>query len=92
MEENYKYYVIGGLHADWCFGGADTLAEAKKIADDHVEYFDEYYCFRKPAIFRAEDTEVIVANSGTPCYREGAEYRVPVFGAEPIVPHVVWDR
>lgn len=92
MEENYKYYVIGGQYVKWCYGGANTIPAAKKIANDCVEYWDNHLGFHTPAIFRAEDTEVIVANGGTPGYREGAEYRVPVFGAEPIVPHVVWDR
>ena len=90
--KNYKYYVIGGQYVKWCYGGANSIPAAKKIANDCIEYWDNHSGFHKPAIYRAEDTEIIIANGETPGYREGAEYSVPAFGAEPIVPTEHWGH
>lgn len=66
--KKYKYYVIGGQYEAYCYGGADTLLGAKRIAGKHDEYWDNWQGWHRPAIYKAEDCEeaaTICCPSGT---------------------------
>ena len=78
--ENYKYYVIGGQYAAYCYGAAPTLLGAKRLAGKNPEYWDNWQGWHYPAIYRAEDVREVVNFYGegfAPC--EGAR---PVAAAE----------
>lgn len=53
-----KYYVIGGQYCYKCYGGASTLAAAKRLANANQEYWDNWQGWHTPAIYRAEDTVI----------------------------------
>ena len=78
-----NYYVIGGQYESICYGGTPTLIGAKRLATKNEEYWDNWQGWHKPAIYRAEDTEIIESCGRISCY-DGAKIRVPVFGAEPV--------
>lgn len=50
-----NYYVIGGQYEHYCYGGAETLIGAKRIAAKHEEYWDNWQGWHRPRIYRAED-------------------------------------
>ena len=57
--EKINYYVIGGQYEAFCYGGTETLAQAKRLATKHEEYWDNWQGFHKPEIYRAEDTHTV---------------------------------
>jgi hypothetical protein len=75
-KKRVRYYVIGGQYQAYCYGGATTMAEAKKIADEHEEYWDNWAGWHKPCIYRAQDTE--------PCVNFYGEGRCPLPWALPV--------
>lgn len=52
-----NYYAIGGQYYYYCYGGAETMTGAKRIASANAEYWDNWQGWHIPAIYRAEDTE-----------------------------------
>lgn len=52
---NINYYVIGGQYAQYCYGGAETLLGAKRLAAKHEEYWDNWQGWHRPSIYAAED-------------------------------------
>lgn len=51
-----NYYAIGGQYYFYCYGGAETLTGAKRIATANAEYWDNWQGWHIPAVYRAEDT------------------------------------
>ena len=78
-----NYYVIGGQYETYCYGGAPTLIGAKRLANKSKEYWDNWHGWRTPAIYKAEDTQVVESN-GRITTRDGVAIRVPCQFAEPI--------
>lgn len=83
MKKENKFYVIGGQYESYCYGGRPTLIGAKRLANKNVEYWDNWQGWHKPRIYRADDTEVIIAK-GWITHNDGAEIRIPKKCAEPI--------
>ena len=81
MAKSNNYYVIGGQYESYCYGGAPTLIGAKRIANANQEYWDNWQGWHTPAIYRAEDTEV-VESSGRITIHDGCDIRVPKYGAQ----------
>lgn len=79
-----NYYVIGGQYESCCYGGTPTLIGAKRLATKNMEYWDNWQGWRKPKIYKAEDTEIIISR-GRILTDDGIEVRVPKGWAEPIV-------
>lgn len=50
-----KYVIIGGQYQAYSYGVADTLEEAKAIADDNLEHWDNYCGWHYPSIYKADD-------------------------------------
>ena len=50
-----NYYIIGGQYYAYCYGSAETLLGAKRIAAKHDEYWDNWQGWHRPKIYRAED-------------------------------------
>ena len=78
-----NYYVVGGQYESICYGGTPTLIGAKRLATKNMEYWDNWQGWRKPHIYRAEDTKVIESR-GRITTPDGWEIRVPIYGAEPV--------
>lgn len=70
-----KYIVIGGQYQPYYYGEADTLAEAKRMADANMEHWDNWQGWHYPSIYRAEDVE--------PCSNFYGDGYTPVYGADP---------
>ena len=70
------YYVIGGQYAPCCKGGAATLPEAKQLAADNLEWWDNWRGWHVPAIYLAGDTE--------PCENILGSQRRPKTYAHPV--------
>lgn len=83
MKQN-KYYVIGGQYESHCYGGAPTLIGAKRMATNHMEYWDNWQGWHKPCIYLAEDTIEIESKGRITTY-DGQIIRVPKYEAEPII-------
>lgn len=83
MKKKNNYYVIGGQYECCCYGGTPTLLGAKRLANKHLEFWDNWQGFRIPCIYRAEDTEIITATGWVTVW-DGSIIRVPKPGAEPI--------
>ena len=75
MEKN-KFYVIGGQYQAYCYGGTPTLLGAKRLAGKNMEYWDNWQGWHRPAVYAAEDTEVVQNFYGIS--------RAPKYGAEPL--------
>lgn len=71
-----NYYIIGGQYANYCYGGAETLTGAKRLASANIEYWDNWQGWHVPAIYRAEDTQE--------CNNFYGAERCPVDGALPV--------
>ena len=54
-----NYYVIGGQYEYCCYGGTHTLADAKRLAEEKEEYWDNWQGWHRPEIYRAKDVEII---------------------------------
>lgn len=50
-----NFYVIGGQYAQCCYGGAETLTVAKRLAAKHDEYWDNWQGWNRPSIYAATD-------------------------------------
>lgn len=83
MTKKINYYVIGGQYESCCYGGTPTLIGAKRLATKNEEYWDNWQGWHKPAIYKAEDTE-LVESSGRVTTRDGVLIRVPKKFAEPV--------
>ena len=79
-----NYYVIGGQYERYCCGGTPTLIGAKRLANKNKEYWDNWQGWHTPAIYRAEDTQVVESN-GLITTRDGVKIRVPYLFAEPVL-------
>ena len=80
-----KYQVIGGQYETRWYGESDSLHGAKIIAGKHKEYWDNWQGWHKPDIYQAEDV-VDTISRGRITTRDGAEIRVPLRYAVPVVP------
>ena len=78
-----NYYVIGGQYESYCYGGTPTLIGAKRLANKNKEYWDNWQGWHTPAIYKADDTQVI-ESSVRITNRDGVVIRVPRLLAEPI--------
>lgn len=78
-----NYYVIGGQYEAVCYGGAPTLLGAKRLAGKSQEYWDNWQGWHTPAIYAAEDTQLIESCGRILTY-DGEMIRVPKWGANPI--------
>jgi len=78
-----SYYVIGGQYESCCYGGAHTLTGAKRLSNKSREYWDNWQGWNTPAIYRAEDTEVVVS-FGRITTQDGEKIRIPKYGAVPV--------
>lgn len=58
-----KYIIIGGQYDHYCYGIANTLTGAKRIASKNCEYWDNWQGWHVPAIYAIED-----------CYKEEEKY------------------
>lgn len=83
MGKKINYYVIGGQYESHCYGGTETLEEAKKLAKDCEEYWDNFEGLHTPNIYKAEDTEEIEAH-GWLTVPDGWPVRVPTANALPV--------
>ena len=45
-----NYYVIGGQYEYCCYGGTHTLADAKRLAEEKEEYWDNWQGWHKERI------------------------------------------
>lgn len=70
------YAVIGGQYQSYFYGWAQTIEEAKQIAADNPEHWDNWAGWHTPRIYRAEDVSPAVN-----FYGSGYE---PDPGAEPV--------
>lgn len=59
-----KYYVIGGQYQYHCYGGAETLKQASKLARECEEFWNNWQGLHFPNIYRAEDTVEIETENG----------------------------
>lgn len=50
-----NYYVIGGQYEQYCYGGAETLLAAKRLAAKNEEHWDNWAGWHRPAIYAAAD-------------------------------------
>lgn len=50
-----KYRVIGGQYYFKDYGGAKTLKEARKKAEENIEYWDNWQGWHTPAIYLTKD-------------------------------------
>ena len=78
-----KYYIIGGQYQAYCYGAAETLEEAKTIAEENVEYWDNWQGWHVPKIYREADVEAIEN-----FYGEGY---APIEGRLPVLVGVLGD-
>lgn len=78
-----NFYVIGGQYEPYCYGGASTFREAKKLADENAEYWDNWEGWNTPKIYLAEDTKIIESNGRVLTY-DGQQIRVPKDFAIPV--------
>lgn len=78
-----NYYVIGGQYESYCYGGAPTLIGAKRLANKHKEYWDNWQEWHTPQIYRAEDVETVISN-GRITSRDGATLIIRKYNAEPV--------
>lgn len=83
MAQVNNYYVIGGQYESFCYGGAPTLIEAKRLANKNKEYWDNWQGWHTPLIYKAEDTKVI-ESKGRITTNDGTEIRIPKENAEAI--------
>lgn len=81
MAREIKYYVIGGQYSYYNYGGAYTLEGAKRLATKHQEYWDNWYGWHKPAIYKAKDCEI-----GTNFY--GTNY----YPNKMAIAHMTWNQ
>lgn len=58
MKKN-QFYVIGGQYLRHVYGGTPTLIGAKRLANRNAEYWDNWQGWHTPAIYAAEDCEVV---------------------------------
>lgn len=65
MKRN-NFYVIGGQYQPTCYGGAPTLIGARRLANKHWQYWDNWQGWHRPKIFRAEDTFIDVDGDRCP--------------------------
>lgn len=79
-----KYVIIGGQYEPQNYGIANNLKEAKEIADQNEEYWDNWQGWRKPLIYRLEDTRVITCKNWI-THVDGTEIRIPKVGASPMI-------
>ena len=56
------YQVIGGQYEQYHYGESDSLHGAKIIAGMHKEYWDNWQGWHVPAVYLAEDCEVVTAH------------------------------
>jgi len=78
-----KYQVIGGQYETFWYGESNSLREAKKIAIDHEEYWDNWQGWHIPYIYRREDVREIESR-GRITTHDGILIRVPTIGAVPL--------
>lgn len=78
-----KYQVIGGQYEQAWKGESDSIRGAKIIAARNKELWDNWQGWHIPAVYRAEDCEVITA-AGMVTVPDGREIIVHKPDAEPI--------
>jgi hypothetical protein len=78
-----NYYVIGGQYESCCYGGTPTLLGAKRLANAHQEYWDNWQGWHTPNIYASEDTERIICN-GWITKPEGSTTRIAKENAYPV--------
>ena len=71
--KKYNYYVIGGQYQAYCYGGANTILGAKRLASRNAEYWDNWQGWHIPSIYSADDVEEYNNFYGpTMCPKDGA--------------------
>ena len=78
--KQYKYCVIEGQYASYCYGCTPTLLGAKRLAGRHDEHWDNWQGWHRPKIYRIEDTVIIHNFYG--------EQRAPKQWAEPVAVYI----
>lgn len=78
-----KYQVIGGQYESCWYGESDTLRGARRIANAHEEYWDNFGGWHTPAIYAAEDVEEYESR-GRITTPDGWDIRGARMGAQPI--------
>lgn len=78
-----KYQVIGGQYESCWYGESDSLRGARRIANAHEEYWDNWQGFHTPDIYAAADVEEVESN-GRITTPDGWIIRVPRYGAIPV--------
>lgn len=78
-----KYQVIGGQYESRWYGESDSLRGARRIANAHEEYWDNWQGFHTPDIYAAADVEEVESNGRITTY-DGQIIRVPRYGAIPV--------
>lgn len=63
MKKN-NYYIIGGQYEYFCYGGAPTLIGAKRLANKHKEYWDNWQGWHTPKIYAADDCRPVTGFYG----------------------------
>lgn len=72
-----KYAVIGGQYESYFYGTVKTLSQAKKLADDNIEYWDNFQGWHTPQIYKIEDTKKIISKGRVTSY-DGQEIIIPI--------------
>lgn len=87
MSKKANYYIIGGQYYFYCYGSAETMTGAKRIAGKHDEYWDNWQGWHRPSIYKAEDC--ILADT-----QFHGEQMIPAEGAHPVavydMDHKMW--
>lgn len=81
MKKSNNYLVIGGQYQSYCYGGAATLAGAKRLATKNIEFWDNWQGWHKPLIYATEDC--------VECNNFFGKQMTPKVGALPVV---VWNN
>lgn len=55
MKKENHFVVVGGQYKHYIVGYAPTLIGAKRLANKHAEYWDNWQGWHVPAIYRIED-------------------------------------
>lgn len=78
MKKENKFVVIGGQYEPHYYGDFKTELGAKRFANKHQEYWDNWQGWHTPKIYKIEDTEQIFT-MGWITYSDGTCIRVPKY-------------
>lgn len=78
-----KYQVIGGQYEAYNYGESDSLVQAKRIATQNAEYWDNWQGWHIPEVYESADC-VEIECYGMITHRDGELLVVPRAGAVPV--------